>query len=236
MNTQDMFRSELKFICSNAELSLIETRLKNVISIDAHALSDGEYSIRSLYFDDFDNSCFYEVEDGNNNREKYRIRIYNQNPEIISLELKGKENGKNQKQICRMSARQCRNIIDGKLPDINESGDPLMKKFCIEYKTRLLRPKIIVDYTRKAFIHSNGNVRITFDKYISSSADFKGFFEKSITKIPVMPTGQHILEVKYDEFLPGFIFKQLNLQTLDQTAFSKYYICRQYERQRGILL
>ena len=44
--------------------------------------------------------------------------------------------------------------------------------------------------------------------------------------MPVLPAGMHVLEVKYDEFLPDIIAKQLEVGMLRQTAFSKYYLGR----------
>jgi hypothetical protein len=43
-----------------------------------------------------------------------------------------------------------------------------------------------------------------------------------------MQTGQHLVEVKYDEFFPDFIKGSLQLNNLQQTAFSKYYLCRKF--------
>jgi hypothetical protein len=45
-----------------------------------------------------------------------------------------------------------------------------------------------------------------------------------------MMKGQELLEVKYDEYLPDFIYRNLQLSSLQQTAFSKYYICRKFRR------
>lgn len=42
-----------------------------------------------------------------------------------------------------------------------------------------------------------------------------------------MPTHEHVLEVKYDELLPDHIAQLLELDTLTQTACSKYFLCRQ---------
>jgi hypothetical protein len=38
----------------------------------------------------------------------------------------------------------------------------------------------------------------------------------------------HLMEVKFDEFLPDYIYRALMLDNLQQTAFSKYYLCRKY--------
>ena len=41
--------------------------------------------------------------------------------------------------------------------------------------------------------------------------------------------GRHVLEVKYDEFLPDPVRQLLALETLQRTSYSKYYICRQFD-------
>ena len=45
-----------------------------------------------------------------------------------------------------------------------------------------------------------------------------------------METGINIVEVKYDELLPGFINESLQTARLNQTSFSKFYICRKFNR------
>ena len=91
----------------------------------------------------------------------------------------------------------------------------------------------IVEYERIPYICQNGNVRVTFDINISSSADVKNFLNGDIPVRPVMPSGWQLMEVKFDEFLPDYIYRALNLGNLQQTAFSKYYLCRKYA-QKGV--
>ena len=93
---------------------------------------------------------------------------------------------------------------------------------------RLLRPAVIVEYERIPYIYPNGNVRVTFDLNVSSSCDWTHFWNDDLAKRPIMPAGMHLMEVKFDEFLPDFIYHNLNLGTLSQTAYSKYYLCRKY--------
>jgi len=66
------------------------------------------------------------------------------------------------------------------------------------------------------------------DTNISSSNSVERFLDETIPKRPIMPVSQQLLEVKYDEYLPDFIHKNLQLNSLRQTAFSKYYLCRKY--------
>ena len=57
-----------------------------------------------------------------------------------------------------------------------------------------------------------------------------GFFRENLPLRPVMPTGKHVLEVKYDEFLPDFLYDVMNLGSLRQSAYSKYYLCRKFTK------
>lgn len=41
-----------------------------------------------------------------------------------------------------------------------------------------------------------------------------------------MPIGKDVLEIKYDELLPDYITNILELNTLERTSFSKYYLSR----------
>ena len=92
------YRHEYKYPISDIEAAVLKQRLKNIMSLDPHVESDGMYTIKSLYFDDYYNSCYYANENGTDPREKYRIRIYNNNFERINLECKRKERGKTLKQ------------------------------------------------------------------------------------------------------------------------------------------
>ena len=72
-----------------------------------------------------------------------------------------------------------------------------------------------------------GNVRVTFDRNIMASRACDEFLENRVSgMVPILPKGLHVLEVKYDEFLPDFIARQLEIGNLRQTAFSKYYLGR----------
>ena len=228
MSNEPQYRHELKYICTAAELAMIQGRIHHLIPLDSHAGENGMYQIRSLYFDDYYDRCYYENENGTDPREKFRIRIYNGKTDKISLELKKKERGKTLKLSCPLTEEQCRMLMRGKvLPDSDEYP-PVLQKLLLQMKTAMLRPKIIVEYDRVPYVYKLGNVRITLDKNISSSSAIDTFLNPTIPKRPIMPAGQHVLEVKFDEFLPDYIYHTLQLRNLRQTAFSKFYLCRKF--------
>ena len=210
---------------SDADLTLLAARLKNIMSQDIH--QEGScYEIRSLYFDDVWDRCMDENEAGIDQREKYRIRLYDPRTEIMHLEIKEKNNGLTRKRSCDLSREECQQILDGVLPLKPDTRAPL-NSLQIQMRISHMKPKVIIAYERTAFVHPSGNVRITFDRNITASRYCEEFLEDRISGMtPVLPAGVHVLEVKYDEFLPDAIAQQLEIGKLRQTAFSKYYLGR----------
>ena len=222
-----MYRHELKFLITDVDRIELRNVLQHVCRHDPHA-QDGFYSISSLYFDGMYQTAYQEKLDGVEVRKKYRIRIYNNSAERITLENKKKICGMTQKDACSISKELCDGILSGKIASLESGKEPVWNRFAEAYNTKLLRPKVIVDYERTVFVCTQGNVRITFDRNISSSVDYDHFFEGNMAKRPIMPTGIHVLEVKYDEFLPDYIYKSAELESLNRTTYSKYYLCRKY--------
>lgn len=229
MNEQmPKYRHELKYVISTAQLSHLKSRIEHLMEPDSHAGPDGIYNIRSLYFDDYRNSCYYENENGTDPREKFRIRIYNHSTHRIMLECKRKERGKTHKTSCPLTPEQAQLLSQGKIPENWQQQPALLRKLVLKMKTTRLLPVVIVEYDRIPYVYSLGNVRVTFDMNMSSAAEVKAFLSGDLPKRPIMPAGWHLMEVKYDEFLPDVIYRSLNLNQLQQTAYSKFYLSRKY--------
>lgn len=192
---------------------------------DVH--QDGDcYEIRSLYFDDCWDRCMEENESGVDERQKYRIRTYGPEGQTIHLEIKEKRSGLTKKTACDVSREACCQIMEDKLPLMLDQRKPL-NQLQMQMRCTGMRPKAIIAYERTAYVHPIGNVRVTFDRNIMASPCCEDFFEGRIPgMVPVLPKGIHVLEVKYDELLPDFIARQLELGSLQKCAFSKYYLGR----------
>lgn len=77
---------------------------------------------------------------------------------------------------------------------------------------RMLSPVIIVEYDRIPYVYSDGNVRVTMDRNICGSVQTEMFMETKMASIPILETGYHLLEIKYDEYLPDVIVNFLDNQ------------------------
>lgn len=226
------YRHEYKFLCNEAEWTVIQSRIGGLMKPDVNVGEQGFYEIRSIYFDDMYDTCFHANEAGVDPRAKYRIRSYNGSDKNIKLEKKIKQNGKTRKIATLLDRRRFDYIMQGEYSELihecmTESDDNfLLKEFLTLGLTRRMKPKVVVSYERYPYVEAKGNVRVTFDKNIASGMDFDGFWDENPARVPVLPKGQHLLEVKYDEFLPAYLKESLEIGVLRQTTFSKYYICR----------
>lgn len=194
---------------------------------DPHAGEYGKYLIHSLYFDSLSDKALREKLDGLENREKFRIRYYDDNIDYIRLEKKSKIHGLCDKQSTPLSKNETMQICSGNIGFMAKSDRPLLKELYAKMRYQLLKPKTIVDYEREPYVYAPGNVRITFDSNIRTGLYHNRLFEKPFVSIPA-ENGCIILEVKYDSFLPEIIEKAVRIPNRNASAFSKYAVCRIY--------
>jgi len=229
------YRHEDKYLCDGVQNAILKARAAAVLRPDSHIFPEGGYyRVRSLYFDSMQDNCYYENENGIGEREKYRIRVYNADAAHILLEKKSKMRQMTLKQSCRIDETMCRALMAGKRIRILPQMPAVQRELLMEMQKKALRPVVIVEYVRYPFVEANGNVRITFDEDIASSNDVDGFLSDRILLRPVMPKGMTVLEVKWDEFLPGYIKHHIQLESLQWSSFSKYYLCRKYNAYGGV--
>jgi hypothetical protein len=140
-----------------------------------------------------------------------------------------------QKKSCRITREQYEKMCRMEPIPITSDNPPLLNRMLLQQQTVLMQPKVIVQYLRRPYICDEGNVRVTFDMNISSSSSFDRFFMEDIQERPVLPKGRHLLEVKFDEYLPDYIYHAIQMTNMRLETFSKYYLCRRYNMQ-GFLL
>ena len=222
------YRHEYKYRLDARQAEILLVRTAGVLRPDPHAEADGAYLVRSLYFDTLENACLRDNLSGTDPRSKFRIRCYGHGAERISLEKKSKCRGMTRKESCLLSREECENFLHGKIPALRGDISETKKRLFTELLLRNLFPVTIVSYRRFPFVYHPGNVRITFDRDITSSTDWKQFLDGSPVMRPVLSGDDCVLEVKWDELLPRHLKNLLALENLQWTAFSKYAMCRMY--------
>ncbi|MCI7737466.1 MAG: polyphosphate polymerase domain-containing protein [Clostridiales bacterium] len=224
-------RHELKYLITPAELSVLRGVLKPIMQLDPNGNENNEYIIRSLYFDTINDDALMEKIAGVGNRKKYRIRIYNFSDRVIKLECKSKYGDLISKQSVSIPRDLAEQLIAGDPEGLQRMRHPLLHDVYREMRTRLLRPAVIVDYVREAYIHPAQEVRITFDKQLRTGLYSTDLFNPSLPTYPVFDDPVEVLEVKYDEFLPSHLQTVLSGITAQRSAVSKYTWCRRYENK-----
>lgn len=221
------FRHEAKHEISSLDMLILRQRLRAVMHTDPHAIN-GQYEIRSLYFDSPEDKALGEKLDGVSIREKYRIRFYNHDPSVIHLERKLKHGSLGYKAFTTLTEAQARSIADGDTAWMSRSSDEVILGFYSRIRSEGLAPKVIVDYTRVPFVFAPGNVRVTLDYNIRTALRSTDFLNPNCTTIPV-PESPCILEVKWDNYLPDIIRDAVQLGDRHAAAYSKYAASRMYD-------
>ena len=219
-------RHEHKHQINEFDRIILSGRLKRLMHIDEYANDDGEYLVKSLYFDNYRDKALREKIDGTDKREKFRIRYYNDDTSFIRLEKKTKINGMCNKVSERITADECKKIICGDIEFLMQKDCDLLKEFYAKMHYQLLRPKCIVVYERESYIYDVSRTRVTLDKNIRGSTNVSEFLNNDLVYTHLYPYS--VLEVKYNEFIPEAVKKAVTVKSRRSAAFSKYAAVRFY--------
>lgn len=220
-------RHEYKHRINHMDYVLLKERLAVMMQRDIHSDKSGEYIVRSLYFDTPKDKALREKINGIDKREKFRLRRYIGTDDYYLLEKKCKQNGLCFKQSCQLTREEIELILTNNFDWMTLDKHHLVQELYAKTRYEQLRPKTIVEYIREPFTYSVGNVRVTFDRDIRTGLFSTGFLTN---QLPLLKTEADlvILEVKYDQFIPEYIVKLLQLDGRKASACSKYAMCRIY--------
>jgi hypothetical protein len=242
------WRHEEKYLLSEAAFQRFYYQLRPVLAPDSHAIppagaGDGlwqqqrppasfdldpypAYHIRSLYWDTYEQHGLFEKLAGIDARHKFRIRIYNHQDQVIHLEKKIKRGDLTRKLATHLTREQTDRLLAGDSAVLLEVPG-LGEEMYGDIRTRLLAPRLLVDYIRVPLVWTPGNVRITFDRQLATGLYRTDLFDPDAGLQPILLEGQTILEVKYDRIMPDFICDLLPLGGASVMSISKYVLCSQ---------
>lgn len=227
-------RHEIKYYINDSVYHTLRNRLKTVLIPDENMVNEEGYLISSLYFDDVYQSAFEEKQSGSRFRKKYRIRSYNRSNQLLRLECKQKFDEYIAKGSADLSDMEYQEILKGNTMTLINRPEQVCRELMVYERTRLLRPVVVVEYQREAYVLPQGNVRITFDKDISASVGSLDLFAQDFITRKVLSDHIMVMEVKYDDFIPYYVQELLRTAMTDRCAISKYVMCRQELRKVAI--
>lgn len=224
-------RHELKFFINPVEYQVLSRVLDTTLHRDPNGDENNEYHIRSLYFDDIWNSAVVDKLSGVKDRNKYRMRIYNFSDRFIRMECKTKVGSLISKRSIAIPKLLAEQLIAGDPTGLERTRSGLLRDVYREMKINILRPVVIVDYVREAYLHEAEEVRITFDKQLRTGLGSTDIFNPYVPTVSPFDHGEIILEVKYNRVLPPYIRDILcsHVHGAQNSAISKYCWCRRFE-------
>lgn len=221
-------RHEFKHRINAADDQVLTARLRKLFPHDKHADSHGSYRVSSLYFDTPYGKALRQKIDSVDRREKFRLRYYGEDTQMILLEKKFKINGLCGKHKVRLSEEEVQQLLAGDIDFLLARPEALCTEFYSKLRGQGLAPKTVVVYDREAFLYAPGNVRITLDRHLRTGLRRLDFLEPARLRTPVSD-GLTVLEVKYDAFLPEIVRMAVQVPCRQAAACSKYAICRRYD-------
>jgi len=184
------------------------------------------YTVRSLYFDTIYDSDYSDKLDGIETRRKIRLRCYDSNSDFALLEMKQKQGSKQLKRSLKISREDAGLLIANNYSPLLKYSEPFAAECYALMMCKCYRPKIIVQYNRKAFIAKENKIRITFDSNIVSTESRLDLFDLHLNMNPVLDKYGIVLEVKFNGFLIDYIKNLINSFNKSEISVSKYFLAR----------
>lgn len=233
-------RFEFKYLLPKDARTELESELGYFMALDPYvsAARHQKYFVRSLYFDDYALTNFYEKTDGVMVRRKYRLRTYTDDRNELSpvfLEAKGRCNAlvyKHRVQLPRTIVESLeageREFMAEMMKILSETRNEVIQGFIFECLRKRLKPMALIDYERRPYISKYApDFRVTFDDSLSSAPAtslFGGPAERRRLTLP----GYSIVEVKFKRHIPSWFHRLIQSYELHRISVSKY--CKGMER------
>lgn len=220
-----VLRREEKYVIANQEALLYSSHLENTLNKDEFS-QNGSYMVRSLYFDTIDDKDFFDKINEQEIRRKIRLRIYDTSAEVAKLELKQKQGVYQKKTSITIAREDACGLISCDFSVLLKYNNPFANELYTIMSMECYRPKTIVEYGRMAYMAKENHIRLTFDHDIRANESNFNLFDKDLQLSPVFPMDAVVFEVKYDQFLLGYISEMIACINRRPVSSSKYCMGR----------
>ena len=228
-------RHEIKTVLSYPQYLELRARVGGIMTPDPHMPGPEGYRITSVYLDTLLEDAYNEKDSGVQHRNKYRIRAYNGDDSYIVLENKEKIDDRIAKSSARITREDYDRILHGDFTPLLAYDDPLCLEVYGLHQSSGLKPRVIIEYQRQAYIHPLSMVRVTFDCQVSAGINTLDMFDEKLVTRPLFPQQEVVLEVKYGEYYPMYL-KQILQNNGVKLAVSKFVLGCDYLKNNFILL
>jgi hypothetical protein len=234
-------RYELKYLVRREQADAVMAELTERMTLDTHGNADGVYPITSLYYDTPGYRAYWAKIDGERNRRKVRVRVYDNQiitPETSAfLEVKQRVDKLMRKRrvILPYAAAVDFDAFDALAQANQGDGAALLQEVYYLYRTLQLRPSCIVTYDRKAYEGDayHPDLRVTVDTNLRGRVHDLSLLSTGIAENrAVLGAEFAVLEVKANSNVPTWIAQVLARHHCSFYRISKY--CLVLEKCRAI--
>lgn len=215
-------RYEEKYLLSPAQAEVLRGLLDSVLPQDRYSAA-GPYYIRSLYFDTQEDGDYRDKLLGVSERKKLRLRLYDPGASAVKLEIKAKRARNSHKQSVILPRAAALALVDGDPGPLLAEGAAARAAYAL-YQGENRAPAVLIDYERTAWVFPVGRTRITLDEHLRA-AKSDDLFGENVPMVGLLG-GRVILEIKYDQPLPGWIKRVLSTVPGTLLSISKYALAR----------
>lgn len=221
------WRQEKKYVVSLETALAVQSSLELILRRDPFCRPDGEYTVRSQYYDSLLDRDLHDNLDGLMEKRKIRIRVYDTGCDRAKLEYKCKSGNKGTKKVISIRRSQAEAMERGDFSFLAETGGEPELFLYQKMMQGSYRPKTIVEYERRAYICPGDDTRVTFDRNIRTAVTQQGIFSGNLSFVPSADPESVVLEVKFRDALIEPVSALLKKHGLRETACSKYALARQ---------
>ena len=232
---EDFSRYEFKYLLNAERRHEVEAEVSHFMTFDGHVHEDmdNSYLVRSLYFDNYVASHYYEKIDGVRMRRKFRLRTYDRRlqPDVpVYLEEKGRRIERTYKHRIAIDPAHLEIFANpvrrGELLSLYPGVD-LIEGLYFDGVRRQVRPCVLVDYVRRPYTSFyDMNFRVTFDSHLMATA-CNDLFPPPAANWHQANAGYTILEVKFHRRIPAWFHRVLQAYNMRRLSISKF--CRGME-------
>lgn len=221
----EIMRKELKYVISIEKYMRMRKKLELLMVPDQHGVN-GEYPVRSQYFDSVTDADLQDNLDGVQEKRKIRVRVYSYEAAGAKLEYKCKNGTDGVKYSIPLSKEEVLLMEQCQYDFLMNRKEKLAGRLFTKMTEQLYRPKTIIEYDRTAYLYPVSDVRITFDRNLRATVNPYGICAEKPFFMPQMDADQGILEVKYNDFFPYALKPVLYELENVAEAYSKYTVSR----------
>lgn len=212
-------RYEIKYILTEEEYRA----LLPIISCHMHPDHFGNSTVRSLYFDTWDDRLIRRSMEKPVYKEKLRLRSYAtaDAEDGVFVELKKKYRHVVYKRRLFLSYGTAMEWLSGKTEAPFSTQIAREISYFLSYYGPL-RPAMLLFYDREAFVGEEGDgLRLTLDRNVLAKTEGLSLSEQ-VSGTPLLEEGRVLMEVKCNGGMPLWLVRALSERGIYKTSFSKY--------------